>query len=55
VELYSVDQRRLVWDVPEETPVQDAQFCVSTIVVNLATAVPKIEGVSKMDVPPNLR
>jgi hypothetical protein len=55
VEIYSVDQRRLLWDVPEETPVQDAQFCVSTIVVNLATAVPKIEAVSKTDVPPSFR
>ena len=55
VEIYSVDQRRLLWDVPEETPVADAQFCVSTIVFNLATAVPKIEAVSKKDVPPNVR
>jgi len=55
VEIYAVDQRRLLWDVPEETPVSDAQFCVSTIVVNLATAVPKIEAVSRKDVPPNVR
>jgi hypothetical protein len=55
LEIYSVDQTRLLWRVPEETPVSDAQFCVSTIVVNLATAVPKIEAVSKKDVPPNIR